>query len=139
MRLQRVTIFVFLLVCISSQTYSQRFLTATGAELFISIKPQKEVVLFGETTYIILTIENRSNVTLFFPDGGDYRNNLGRPDSYSVSVKCLDSKTVIQPEVTFSMGGLIGSQTIPAGGVYKTKLWLPHWAAIDRPGKYFVN
>ena len=95
--------------------------------------------MLGETTFLSFEVKNLSETRLSFGDGGDYRNNIGRPDSYSVTVVRDDGKSVPQPKVTGSMGGLIGSQYVPVNGSYVRKLFLPHWATFEEPGKYTVT
>ena len=95
--------------------------------------------MLGETTYIVFEVKNNSFKDLYFADGGDYRNNLGRPESYSVTVVRDDGKKVPQPKVHFSMGGLIGSQKVPINGSYTLELFLPHWATFEKPGTYNIT
>ncbi|MBX3244644.1 MAG: HEAT repeat domain-containing protein [Acidobacteria bacterium] len=130
-----LVLLLFSICPINAQTYT----TSDGHEFSVSVKPEKSTIMLGETTYIVFEVKNNSYKNLYFADGGDYRNNLGRPESYSVTVVRDDGKKVPQPKVTFSMGGLIGTQVVPVNGSYTRKLFLPHWATFEKPGTYNIT
>jgi hypothetical protein len=125
-------------VCVS-QTFSDNFTTPEGHKLQAIAKVEKETIMFGETTYIVFEIKNLSNVDFYTGVGGDYRNNIGRPDSYGVKVVGDNGNPVPQPKVTYWGGGLFGSETIPANGSYKVRLYLPHWATFEKTGDYTIT
>src|SRR5688500_10405772 len=120
---------------VSGQTYT----TFDGHNFKVSVKPDKETIMLGETTFLSFEVRNLSDKELSFGDGGDYRNNIGRPDSYRVTVVRDDGKPVPQPKVKFWMGGLVGAQSVPINGSYVRKLSLPHWATFEGPGIYNIT
>lgn len=123
---------------IKGQDYTN-YKTPDGHDFAVRITLEKETIMFGETTFILFEVTNRSDKELSFGDGGDYRNNLGRPESYTVSVVHDDGTPVPQPEVGLNMGGLIGVQSVPVNGSYVRKLFLPHWATFETTGTYKVT
>src|SRR5262249_10537963 len=71
--------------------------------------------------------------------GGDYRNALGRPESFKVTVRKEGGKQLPQPDAGPNFGGLMGPQKIPAQGAYVFKLFLPHWVAFEETGIYSIT
>ncbi len=124
---------------VPSAADAQNYKTSDGHDFSVSLKAEKPTIMLGETTFLYFEVKNLSETRLAFSDGGDYRNNIGRPDSYGVTVVREDGKSVPQPEVTLSMGGLIGMQRVPVNGNYVEKLFVPHWATFEEPGKYIVT
>ncbi len=117
----------------------QNYKTIDGHDFSVSLKADKPTIMLGETTFLSFEVKNHSKARLSFGDGGDYRNNIGRPDSYQVTVVRDDGKAVPQPKVTFWMGGLYGGQYVPVNGSYVRKLFVPHWAIFEEPGTYKVT
>ena len=128
-----------MIVFLSVPGWAQKYETSDGKEFSVNVRPEKEVLMFGETTFLIFEVKNHSKNDLYFGDGGDYRNNIGRPERYRVKVVREDGKPVPQPNVTISTGGLIGGQTVPAGGSYIRRLFLPHWATFEGTGTYEIS
>lgn len=136
--------FLFLIttVCLlglASSISGQDYTSYDGHKFSVSVRPEKATIMFGETTYLVFEVTNHSDTDLFFGDGGDYRNNIGRPESYKVTVTAKDGTPVPQPKVTFGMGGLFGSQQVPAKGSYTRSLFVPHWATFEKPGDYIIT
>jgi hypothetical protein len=115
------------------------YVTNEGATIEVSVRPEKETILLGEPVYVIFEVRNLSNETFMFQDSGDYRNRLGRPESYRISAKRKDGKEVPVPEIALGFGGLIGTWTIQSQGEYRRKLFLPLWAPIEKPGVYRIS
>lgn len=134
--------FLFILLislpCLS-QNKSQAFTTDEGYQLQFQVTPDKDTIMLGETTFLSFEIKNLSAHSLDTTIGGDYRNNIGRPDSYGVTVVRDDGKSVPQPKVTIWQGGLIGGADIPAKGSYIKKLYLPDWATFTEAGTYLIT
>lgn len=115
------------------------YVTEEGATIEVSIRPEKEKILLGEQIYVIFEIRNRSNKTFTFFEGGDYRNRLGRPESYKISAIRKDGKEVPVPKIDFSFGGLGANHEVPAHDRYQRKLFLPLWAPFEEPGEYRIT
>jgi hypothetical protein len=88
--------------------------------------------------FIAFEVTNVSGERLCLGVGGDYRNKFGRPESFNVSVTGADGTALPKIEL-ISMGGFIGCAQIESGETYTVRLFLPHWATIERPGTYHVN
>ena len=129
---------LILTISAAAQPSTQILTTAEGSKIEIILKPLKETIMLGETTYINFEVTNFSERNICMTVGGDYRNNVGRPDSYKVSVVRDDGKAVPQPEVKISLGGLIGCAPLKPLETYITRLFLPHWATFSEPGTYKI-
>jgi|GEM_PF-1870255 len=123
---------------VNAQEYT-KYQSSDGHEFAVSVIPDKSTIMLGETTFLAFEVKNLSDAPLYFSDGGDYRNNIGRPERYSVTVMRDDGTPVPQPKVTMSTGGLLGSRTVPLGGSYVRRLFLPHWATFESPGTYDIT
>ncbi|HEU0252917.1 MAG TPA: HEAT repeat domain-containing protein [Pyrinomonadaceae bacterium] len=104
----------------------------------ITLKPDKKTIMLGEPLFFAFEVTNLSGEKLCLGVGGDYRNQFGRPDSFKVSVRSDDGTAIPQPEVS-GHGGFIGCHPIEPGETYTVKLFLWHWAIIERTGSYRVN
>ena len=105
-------------------------------KLVATAAPEKAEIMLGEPTYLSFEVANKSDKNWRLQVGGDYRNRLGRPESFTVEVVGPDGKTVPQPDAGMSMGGLTYSHPLPAEGVHAFSLFLPHWATFEKTGKY---
>ena len=123
----------------SSPVVAQTFTTVDGNQIEVGLRPDKETIMLGETTYLSFEVKNLSGQDLCMGEGGDYRNELGRPESFNVTVVGGDGKAVPQPEVKFSMGGLYGCSKIPANGSHVIKLFMPHWATFESTGSFSIR
>ncbi len=110
-----------------------------GARIIVAAVPEKSEVMLGEPTYFSFKVGNRSDRNLRIMVGGDYRNRLGRPDSFRVEVVGPDGKKVPQPDAGFHMGGITSAQRLPAKGEYDFSLFLPDWATFEKPGRYTLT
>lgn len=99
---------------------------------------QAELML-GEPGYVTFKVVNRSDRAWRFMVGGDYCNELGRPNSFKVEVVSTERGRVAQPEVRFEGGGMCWMQKLAVNGQHTFRLFLPHWATFEKPGKYTVT
>ena len=126
-----IAIFVTQTSQVTCETY-----TVYGYEIQTRLVPDKTTVMLGEPIYVSFIVENHSEQDLDVLVGGDYRNRLGRPESFSVTVQGEDKRHVPQPDAGPGMGGLLGPEQIPAGGNYAFRLFLPNWTTFQEVGNY---
>ena len=119
---------------VAGETY-----TVNGHQIRTSLVPDKTTIMLGEPIYVPFIVQNQSDQDLQVLVGGDYRNRLGRPESFTVIVVGKDNKHVPQPNAGMSMGGMFGPQRIPAKGQYTFQLFLPNWAAFEETGSYTIT
>lgn len=130
---------MFSFLLFPSRIAAQTYTTEQGYQIEVNLIPDKTTIMLGEPIYLSFCIRNRSNIDLGLVEGGDYRNTLGRPESFSVIVARQDGKQVPQPKTGPNMGGIVGSRKIPANGEYAIKLLLPHWATFEEIGNYTIT
>lgn len=135
-----IILVVGLLVAIGSLCpAAENFISVEGKRVGITLVPEKPVIMLGEPGALVFTLNNLSDAPLYVEVGGDYRNRLGRPDSFKVSVKGANGVAVPRPEAGFNMGGIGGLEEIPVNGSYSFRLFLPHWALFEAPGTYSIT
>ena len=113
--------------------------TVNGWEIEVSLVPDKTEIMIGEPIYLSFGVHNHSEEDLQLIEGGDYRNRLGRPESYSITTIREDGKLVPNPDAGQSMGGQRGPQKIPAKDSFVRKLFLPNWARFEEHGEYLIT
>ncbi len=137
---QENRVLVLLLILSSSLTQTSRvtseIYTVGGYEIQTRLVPDKTTVMLGEPVYVSFIVDNHSDQDLQVLDGGDDRNALGRPASFTVTVEGEGNRHVPQPDAGPGMGGLLSIGKIPAGGNYAFRLFLPNWATFQEVGNY---
>ncbi|MBV9867111.1 MAG: HEAT repeat domain-containing protein [Abitibacteriaceae bacterium] len=113
--------------------------TVNGWKLHVSLVPDKNVVMLGEPIFMSYIVRNDTNQDLQMLEGGDYRNEVGRPDSFKIRTLDDQGQAVPQPVTRWEMGGLGGPEKIPARGQHVIRLFLPHWATFQKPGHYTIG
>ena len=101
--------------------------------------PEKTTIMLGEPIYLSFIVQNKSHQNLQVLVGGDYRNALGRPETFSVSTVGENGRNVPQQKLLFSGGGRIGPKQIPEKGQYTFRLFLPNWATFEGTGSYTIT
>ena len=129
---------VFLLLATAPAVIAQVNTTAIDVPVEIRLTPDKNTIMVGEPLFLAFAVTNLSGEKLCLGVGGDYRNRFGRPDSFQVAVKSEDGKQLPKIDV-LNMGGFVGCEPIEPGATYSVRLFLPHWATIERAGGYRVN
>src|SRR5258708_24805782 len=94
--------------------------------------------MLGEPVFLSFVVHNLSDNGIQMIIGGDYRNALGRPESFSVTTLGDDGKEVTQPDAGPGFGGIIGPAQIPPHGSYTFRLFLPDWATFTGAGGYSI-
>jgi hypothetical protein len=126
------------LLMLSFSAKAEVYTTPDGYKVEISLIPDKTEIVLGEPLYLSLEIKNLSDEELGFVNGGDYRNQFGRPDSFLIEVK--DSNGLLLPKIDVqNMGGLIGVQRIPVKDKKNIRFLLPHWVNIEKSGDYTIT
>jgi len=130
--------FVFLALCSVTNVHAQVDTPSGDAPVAISLTPDKKTIMLGEPLYLAFAVTNLSGEEFCLAVGGDYRNRFGRPDSFRVTVKTGDGTELPHLE-SYNGGGFVGCEPIRPGATYTVRLFVPHWAHIERTGPYRVN
>jgi hypothetical protein len=126
---------IFLLL---STAKAEIFTTPDGYKFEALLIPDKQTILQNEPMYFSLELKNLSQQTIAFADGGDYRNEFGRPDSFNIFVVDTNKKITQKIPTRFNMGGITGPRKIPPGGKQTIRFLLPQWIKFENPGNYTV-
>lgn len=110
-----------------------------GWKLGVSLIPEKRTFMLGEPIYMTFKVHNLSAEDLLLPEGGDYRNRLGRPNRYKVVIKPRGGKPLPLIDSGPSRGGLTSQRQLPAGGDFTRELLLPNWTKLKKPGIYEIS
>lgn len=108
-------------------------------QIEVSLVPDLEEFQLGEPLHLTFLVKNNSDRDLQLSVGGDDRNDLGRPLTFTVVVKSDAGATLPPREVTRDWGGLGFAAKVPANGDYRFRLFLSHWAIIKKPGAYRIT
>lgn len=135
MKLLFANLFVFLLI-LSAE--AEVFTSPDGFQFAVELKFQKSTIMLGEPIYIDFEVKNLSDVDLGVLWGGDYRNEFGRPESFDVKVIDRSGQIVPKPKL-YNFGGLSAFQKSPVGKSFNFRLYLPHWATIEKTGEYKIE
>ncbi len=111
---------------------------ALGATLEVHLELDKPRIVLGEPMHFSFVVDNRSRVALTVKQGGDYRNRLGRPESFRCHAE-RDGARVAVPDAGMGFGGAMGFSPLPARGSHRRRLFLPHWAPFEEPGRYRIH
>lgn len=132
-----IILFLILAIFITQTSWATyETYTVDGYDIQTRLVPDKTTIMLGEPVYISFIVDNRLDQDLDVLVGGDYRNGLGRPESFTVTVQGEDNRHVPQPDAGPGFGGLLRPEKIPAGGNYAFRLFLPHWATFQEVGNY---
>lgn len=129
---------LFCLLGTASSAVAQTGETNSEGKFSFRLKPEKETIMLGEPLFFSFEVTNLSGEKVCLGVGSDYRNEVGRPDSFKVSVKTHDGVEVPQPKVSWG-GGFGGCASIEPAESYYVNLFLRHWATIERIGAYRIN
>ncbi len=107
----RKSIWLFLFILLASmpgfsQSSAQTFTTKEGNQLQIEQKPDKEIVMLGEPTFITLEIKNPTDQNLC-RRVSDFFENIQR-QSYQIKVVQDNGKIIRQPQPSFQSSTLSG-------------------------------
>lgn len=109
------------------------------AKLTATAAPEKATIMAGEPTWLKFIVTNRSREKLQMIVGGDYRNRLGRPESFTVEAVDEQGRKATLPDAGHSMGGISVANPLPPQGEVPFELFLPHWASDLQPGRYRIT
>ncbi len=104
----------------------------------VRVEPEKKKVTLGEPLTLTFFVKNATNEPRGLELGGDYRNRLGRPESFEVTVINNAAKPMPVPDAGPTKGGISSNVLLKPDGETKVELKLSDWATITQPGNYRV-
>ena len=130
------SILIAFLLTVSAK--AEIYTTPEGYQFEVNLVPEKTEIMLGEPIYLNFEVKNLSEVSLGMVEGGDYRNKLGRPESFSIAVHDERGNVVEKLNAGMTMGGVMFFREIPVKEKRVTKLFLPHWAALNKTGNFSI-
>ena len=112
---------------------------ALGCSLAVALVPDATAALVGEPVYVTLRVSTTCTKKLHALDGGDYRNQYGRADSFEVTMSDGAGNAVKALEAGMAFGGLIGPRELSKDKPFEKRLLLAHWFEPQPPGRYTVT
>jgi hypothetical protein len=111
---------------------------AHGCALSTTLRADKTRLLPGEPVFVTFRVATPCGRKLAVLDGGDYRNRLGRANSFRLTVVSAAGEVVpvIDPGPEF--GGLMGPvEASPRP--FEKRLLVAHWVELTKPGVYTIT
>ncbi len=134
-------IFILLLsVSCFSQSSPQIFTTKEGDQFQIELKPEKEEVMLGEPTFLLLEVKNFSDLNLNMRITSSVINDELVPAS-RMTIVDFDGKPVSQRNSNMRASAVEfeNSTTTSAKSSSTRKLYLSNWANFRDSGIYTIN
>ncbi|MDC0721615.1 HEAT repeat domain-containing protein [Nannocystis bainbridge] len=112
---------------------------ALGRELAVSLEPDRRQILQDEPVYLSLQVRLVRGESLILIEGGDYRNHLGRPESYALTATDVErGRSLPIRDAGPQLGGVVGGRRISADRPFRRRLLLAHWVRFDAAGAYRI-
>ncbi len=128
---------IAVVLMMGQEAKAQVFTSSEGDTFEVRLRLQKSTIMIGEPIFMDFEIKNLSTHALGILDGGDYRNEFGRPESYDIKIIGPDG-TALPKKRLMTMGGLVGFRNCAVGSVLPIRLYLPHWGEPTKPGDYRI-
>lgn len=116
---------------------AQVFTSSEGDTFEVRLRLQKTAIMIGEPIFMDFEVKNLSTHALGILDGGDYRNEFGRPESYDIKIIGPDGAALPKKQL-MTFGGGVGYRKCAVGSVLPIRLYLPHWGEPTKPGDYRI-
>ncbi len=110
-----------------------------GDKIEVRLIPDKARIILGEPTGLTFEVTNNSDVDLTLEVGGDYRNQLGRPETFTVTALDALGKEIPMIRIDLGMGGFGGPEKLRQKETYRFSLFLPAWLNFDKVGTYEIT
>lgn len=106
--------------------------------LSTTLRADKARLLPGEPVFVTFRVATTCGRKLATVDGGDYRNRLGRANSYRLTAVSAAGEVVpvIDPGPEF--GGLMGPVEL-SPRPFEKRLLVAHWVELTKPGVYTLT
>jgi hypothetical protein len=99
----------------------------------------KASFLQGEPVYLTVRVTTACKDGLSVLEGGDYRNQFGRAESYTLAATSAAGASLTPIDAGPQFGGLIGPRPVTAEKPFEKRLLLSHWFDFPAAGRYRVQ
>ncbi|MEO6574531.1 MAG: hypothetical protein ABIP89_11880 [Polyangiaceae bacterium] len=110
-----------------------------GCEIELTLAPDKAQWLLGEPVFMTFRVTTACAKQLSVLDGGDYRNQFGRAESYKVTAVDASGARVAPIDAGMQFGGMMGPRPLAKGKPFDKRLLIAHWVEFPAAGRYTIT
>lgn len=108
-----------------------------GRELAVSLEPDRRTIRQDEPLYLSFQVRLVAGEPLILIEGGDYRNHLGRPESYRLAaIDVKRGRSLPIRDAGPQLGGVIGGRRLSVDKPFTKRLLLAQWVRFDGAGAH---
>ena len=122
----------------AGETLSTKF-QARGCDFSATLLADKTSFFQGEPVYLTVRVTTPCETGLSILDGGDYRNQSGRAESYTLAATSAAGASLTPLDAGPQFGGLTGPRPVSDRTPFEKRLLLAHWFDFPAPGRYRVQ
>lgn len=110
-----------------------------GRELAVSLEPDRRTIRQDEPLYLSFQVRLVTGEPLILIEGGDYRNHLGRPESYAlVAIDVKRGRSLPIRDAGPQLGGVVGGRRLSVDKPFRRRLLLAQWVRFDGAGAHRI-
>lgn len=108
-------------------------------ELAVSLEPDRRTLRQDEPLYLTFEVRLVAGEPLILIEGGDYRNRLGRPESYALAAIDVErGRRLPIRDAGPQLGGVVGGRRVSADKPFRRRLLLAHWVRFEAAGAHRI-
>ncbi|MCY1059757.1 hypothetical protein [Nannocystis sp. SCPEA4] len=115
------------------------YVDVLGRKLAVSLEPDRRTIRQDEPLYLSFQVQLVAGEPLILIEGGDYRNHLGRPESYVLAAIDLErGRSLPIRDAGPQLGGVIGGRRLSVDRPFTKRLLLAQWVRFDGAGAHRI-
>ncbi|WP_434415953.1 HEAT repeat domain-containing protein [Nannocystis pusilla] len=108
-------------------------------ELAVSVAPDRWTLRQGEPLYLTFQVRLVAGEPLILIEGGDYRNRLGRPESYELAAIDVErGRSLPIRDAGPQLGGVVSGRRLTGDRPFRRRLLLAHWVRFEAAGAHRI-
>lgn len=108
-------------------------------ELAVSLEPDRRTLRQDEPLYLTFEVRLVAGEPLLLIEGGDYRNHLGRPESYGLAAIDVErGRSLPIRDAGPQLGGVVSGRRLSVDKPFRRRLLLAHWVRFDAAGAHRI-
>ena len=107
-----------------------------GCSIEATFTPDKSTFVQGAPVFTTFRVATICDKPLWVLDGGDYRNRLGRANSFAVTAVGGDGRSIAPIDSGPQFGGIIAPHAIQRDKPFEKRLLIAHWVDFPHPGQF---
>jgi len=119
---------------------SATYVDVLGRELAVRLEPDRRTIRQDEPLYLSFEVRLVAGEPLILIEGGDYRNRLGRPESYGlVAIDVKRGRSLPIRDAGPQLGGVVGGRRLTVDKPFRRRLLLALWIRFDGVGAHRIS